>query len=135
MLGDCVQVKGSMSDDAKEEALAAFSAGQIKRLVTKPKIGAWGLNWQHCSEITVFPSHSFEQYYQLVRRCYRFGQTNNVNVNLILCEGQAGIRDSLKRKDVQASKMFDSLVAHMNDAMHLASFENFPQQEQVPSWL
>lgn len=71
---DCVQVKGSMSDDAKEEALTAFSLGQVNRLVIKPNIGAWGLNWAHCSNMTVFPSHSYEQYYQLVRRCWRFGQ-------------------------------------------------------------
>lgn len=135
MLTDAVQVKGSMADDAKEEALAAFSVGQIKRLVTKPKIGAWGLNWQHCSNITVFPSHSFEQYYQLVRRCYRFGQQNDVTVNLVLCEGQAGIMANLKRKQNQASQMFDSLVAHMNDAMHLSSFDYFPEKEMVPEWL
>lgn len=135
MIGDCVQVKGSMSDDAKEEALDAFSRGQIKRLVTKAKIGAWGLNWQHCANINVFPSHSFEQYYQLIRRCYRFGQKSNVRVNLILCEGQCGIMENLKRKQHQTSQMFDSLVKHMNDSMHLSSLDRFNENEQVPSWL
>lgn len=135
MLPDCVQVSGSMSDDAKEEALEAFGKGQIKRLITKPKIGAWGLNWQHCSNVTVFPSHSFEQYYQLVRRCWRYGQTKPVNVSLILCEGQQGIMANLKRKQQQAIEMFDSIVHHMHDAMHLASMDSFPDQERIPSWL
>lgn len=135
MLEDCVQVKGSMSDDAKEAALEAFSMGHIKRLVTKPKIGAWGLNWQHCSNITVFPSHSFEQYYQLIRRCYRFGQQQDVTANLILCEGQAGIMENLRRKQQQTSEMFDSIVRHMGDSMHLSSLDSFPEMELVPSWL
>ena len=73
---DAVQVSGKDSDEKKEEILTAFSNGQIKRLVTKQKIAGWGMNWQHCSHMTTFPSHSFEQYYQGVRRCWRFGQQN-----------------------------------------------------------
>lgn len=132
---DCVQVKGSMSDDAKEEALTAFSQGKIKRLVIKPKIGAWGLNWQHCSNVVVFPSHSYEQYYQLVRRCWRFGQTKPVNVHVVVCEGERGIIKNLARKQRQTSHMFDSLVTHMKDGMTLNSQDNFPTKEQIPSWL
>lgn len=135
MLDDCVQIKGSMSDDAKEEALIAFSRGQIPRLVTKPKIGAWGLNWQHCNNTVVFPSHSFEQYYQLVRRFYRFGQKKNVNVSVIVGEGERKILDSLKRKQEQSSNMFDSIVRHMRDSMTLVSTDFFPNQETVPTWL
>lgn len=130
-----VQVSGSDFDDAKEEKLAAFSAGQIERLVLKPAIGAYGLNWQHCANAVVFPSHSFERYYQLVRRFYRFGQTKPVSVHLIVCEGERGIMKSLERKTIQAANMFESIVSHMKDAMHLASGDNFIEREEIPTWL
>lgn len=134
-ISGAVQVSGNDSDDEKEEKLTAFSSGQITRLVTKPKIGAWGLNWQHCRDVVVFPSHSFEQYYQLVRRCYRFGQTEPVNVSLVVCEGERGVLSSIRRKQEQATQMFSSLVAHMKDALHLVSKDVFPTKEEVPSWL
>lgn len=135
MSTDCVQVTGSMSDEAKEEALTAFSSGQIKRLIIKPKIGAWGLNWQHCSNTCFFPSHSFEQYYQAVRRFYRFGQKSPVNVSLIVTEGERGIINNLERKKMQADQMFSSLCQHMKDSIHLTTQDHFPEQEKLPSWL
>lgn len=135
MIPDCVQIKGSMKDDEKEEALIAFSSGQIKRLITKPKIGAWGLNWQHCSNVVTFPSHSFEQYYQAVRRCYRFGQKNSVTVSIIVSEGEAGIIKNLRRKQEQVNRMFRELCCHMNDAMHIVNKDYFPEKEVLPSWL
>jgi len=135
LLSDCVQVTGSMKDEAKEEALVAFGRGQIKRLIIKPKIGAWGLNWQHCRNVIVFPSHSFESYYQLVRRCYRFGQTKDVTVHRILSEGEQHILANLKRKQAQAEKMFADIVAHMKDSLHLVSKDFFPETERIPSWL
>lgn len=135
MIPDSVQVSGSMSDDAKEEALIGFAEGSIKRLITKPKIGAWGLNWQHCSNVVCFPSHSYEQYYQLVRRCYRFGQKNKVTVTSIVCEGEEGILKNLARKQEQSVRMFESIVRHMADAMHLGTKDFFPESENIPSWL
>jgi hypothetical protein len=129
------EIKGSMPDELKEEYLTAFSSGQIKRLIIKPKIGAWGLNWQHCSNVVSFPSHSYEQYYQAIRRCYRFGQTKPVNVSLIVGEGEAGILKNIRRKADQTDHMFRSIVAHMKDAMHLVSSDFFPEEEKVPSWL
>lgn len=135
MIPDCQQVSGSDSDDEKEEKLAAFSSGQLKRLVLKPAIGAWGLNWQHCSEVVVFPSHSFERYYQLVRRFYRFGQQKPVNVRLVVAEGEQGIIKNLRRKEEQCERMFASIVSHMKDAMHLATKDHFNQKEAIPSWL
>lgn len=129
------QISGSMSDDEKEERYDAFASGQLKRLIIKPKIGAWGINWQHCSNTGMFPSHSYEQYYQAIRRFYRFGQTKNVKVSLVVGEGELGILDSIRRKTEQTKKMFQSIVAHMKDAMHLASSDYFPEQERIPSWL
>jgi hypothetical protein len=124
-----------MSEDAKEEALTAFSLGQIDRLIIKPKIGAWGLNWQHCDNIISFPSHSYEQYYQAVRRCYRFGQKNPVKVHLVVGEGEVGILANLRRKAAQADRMFESIVKHMADAIHLHSEDRFFEKETIPSWL
>ena len=135
MISDCRQVSGSMRDEEKEEVLEAFSSGQLRRIVIKPKIGAWGLNWQHCSNTVVFPSHSFEQYYQLVRRFYRFGQENPVNVSVVVCEGESGVLENLKRKQLQSDAMYSSIVSHMADALRLSSADSFPNQEVVPSWL
>ena len=135
MVDGAKQISGSMSDDQKEELFTAFSEGELNRLVCKPKIGAWGLNWQHCSNVVSFPSHSYEQYYQAVRRCYRFGQTNPVNVSIIVGEGEAGILANLRRKSEQSNVLFESIVAHMKDAMHLQTLDFYPEKEEVPSWL
>ena len=135
LIPNSVQIKGSTPDEEKEEMLTAFSRGQVKRLITKPKIGAWGMNWQHCSNVVVFPSHSYEQYYQLVRRCYRFGQTMPVTVSIIVCEGERGIIQNLSRKFQQTQHMFESLTAHMRHALKLAHADNFPLKERKPSWL
>jgi len=135
MIDGARQVKGAMTDEEKEELLLAFTDGQIDRLVIKPKIGAWGLNWQHCSDMTIFPSHSYEQYYQAVRRCYRFGQDRNVVVSNIVNEGEAGVLQSIRRKSDQAAEMFKSVVRHMNDSMHLVNSDCFNSKEEIPSWL
>ena len=130
-----VQVSGSDSDEYKEEVFLAFSSGQIRVLVTKPRIGAFGLNWQHCARMTFFPSHSYEQYYQAVRRCWRFGQTRPVQVDIIATEGEQGVLKNLQRKALAADKMFTELVAHMNDALHLRSSSAFTTPEEIPTWL
>ena len=135
MIPGSKQIKGSMSDEQKEEYLTAFSSGELRHLITKPKIGAWGLNWQHCCNVVSFPSHSYEQYYQAVRRCYRFGQKNPVNVSIIVGEGEAGILENLRRKAAQSAILFESIVAHMKDAMHLQTQDFFPDSEVLPSWL
>lgn len=135
LIPGCEQVSGSDSDEAKEEKLTAFSTGELNRIVIKPSIGCWGLNWQHCADAVVFPSHSFERYHQLVHRFYRFGQMKPVNINLIVSEGEQGIIRSLRRKEQQVEQMFASIVAHMKDAMHLATQDVFKQKEVVPSWL
>lgn len=130
-----VQISGSMSDERKEELLLAFQNGEIRRLVIKPKIGCFGLNWQHCSDVVVFPSHSWEQYYQAVRRCWRFGQTRQVTVDIIATEGQRGALSSLRRKSAQADRMFSELVRHANAALHLDGGWNFTESERLPQWL
>jgi len=132
---DAVQVSGKDSDESKEEKFIAFSKGQITKLVTKPKIGAWGLNFQRCNHITFFPSHSFEQYYQGVRRCWRFGQERPVNVDIVTTEGEAGVMKNLQRKAKQAERMFESLVSEMNNSMAVNRDNRFTKKQELPSWL
>ncbi len=130
-----VQIAGSDSDEAKEEAFKAFSDGTLDRLVTKSKIAGWGLNFQSCQHIATFPSNSFEQYYQGVRRCWRFGQKNPVTVDIIATEGERPVMDNLKRKAKAADQMFSRLVEQMNNAMHIDRIQQFGKKEEVPSWL
>ncbi len=135
LIPDAKQIKGSMSDEAKEETLRAFGDQEIAKIITKPKIGCFGLNWQHCSDIYTFPSHSYEQYYQLVRRCWRFGQTKPVNVNIIATEGEAGVMKNVKRKASQAEEMFSSLVRFMGDELRIDHCNGFHDTERLPAWL
>ena len=130
-----VQVSGSDDTDVKEEALLAFSRGEIRVLVTKPKIGAWGLNWQHAHRMTFFPSHSYEQYYQAVRRMWRFGQTEPVVVDIVTTEGGRNALDNLQRKADQADRMFDALVSHMGDALVIRRTNDYTTPTEVPAWL
>jgi hypothetical protein len=89
MIDGGIQVSGSDCDDRKEEVFTAFRKGQIRVLITKPKIAAYGMNWQHAHKMTYFATHSFEQYYQAIRRCWRFGQKHEVDVDLISTEAQS----------------------------------------------
>jgi hypothetical protein len=135
LIPDAVQVSGSDSDSAKEERMLGFSDGKARVLITKPKIGAWGLNFQHCNHITFFPSHSFEQYYQGVRRCWRFGQKRPVHVDIITTEGERGVLKNLQRKAVQSDTMFNSLVDEMNNAISIDRATKFTKKQEIPSWL
>lgn len=135
MIPDALEVSGSMPDEQKVERLLAFQSGELKVLVTKPKIGCFGLNWQHCHNVVTFPSHSWEQYYQAVRRCLRFGQKNDVVVNIITTEGEIGVLRNLQRKAASADDMFEMLTAHANDALRLETSNTFDHEEEMPSWL
>lgn len=135
LIPDGVQISGDDSDDRKEEVFLGFAAGEIRALITKPKIGAWGLNFQNCAHVTFFPSHSFEQYYQGVRRCWRFGQTEPVVVDVITTPGEASVLKNLQRKAQAADEMFSALVANMNDSVNVQRSNPFTQEEVVPSWL
>lgn len=129
-----VQVSGSHKDEVKEERFMAFIDGSVRVLVTKPKIGALGLNFQHCAHVTYFPSHSFEQYYQAVRRCWRFGQTRPVRVDVVLTEGERRVMENMARKAAAADVMFANLVAEMNHAISISSAKDFSRAMEVPAW-
>ena len=116
MIPDAVEVRGSDKDDEKERKLKAFSDGQIRVLITKPKIAGFGMNWQHCADTGfVGLNDSFEQVYQAVRRFWRFGQTKPVNVTFIAASTEGAVLENLRRKEADAEHMGASMVAHMAD--------------------
>jgi len=135
LIPDAVQVSGRDSNEIKEKKLLDFSNGNTRVLVTKPRIGGFGLNWQHCAHMTFFPSHSYEQYYQAIRRCWRFGQTSDVTVDIIATPGEQKILDNVERKDRKTSRMYSALVREMNNENYLNDSVTFNKKEAIPSWL
>jgi len=129
------EVSGADSDERKEEVFAGFINGEVRVLVTKPSIGGFGLNLQHCAHQTYFPSHSYEQYYQCVRRCWRFGQKSPVTVDMITTDGQDNVLANLNRKAEQADAMFNNLVSMMWRELRIERKDQYTQKEKVPSWL
>jgi hypothetical protein len=135
LIPDSQEVAGRHSDEVKEERLLGFARGDFRVLITKPKIGAWGLNYQHCSHITFFPSHSFEQYYQGVRRCWRFGQKNEVKIDIVTTPGEIEVLKNLQRKSAASDKMFENLIRFMNDHLKINNIKNYNKKEEIPTWL
>lgn len=111
-----VNVEGSWTPEAKAEALEAFQDGELRVLVTKPKIAGFGMNFQNCSRMAfVGLSDSYEAYYQAVRRCWRFGQTEPVNAHIVLSEIESQIATNVRRKETESARMVESLVRQMRD--------------------
>src|ERR1017187_658252 len=135
IIPDALQVSGQDSEDEKEAAFIAFATGEQRVLVTKPKIGAWGVNLQNCHHVTFFPSHSYEQYYQGVRRCWRYGQTQPVTVDIVTSEGEKSVLQNLQRKAKAADKMFSNLVHEMNHARSVDRRPHYDKLEIMPTWL
>lgn len=126
------EIKGSMNIDKKEEILIAFSKGQIKKLITKAKMTGFGLNWQHCNNTIFFPTFSYEQYYQAIRRFWRFGQKKEVIVDLIYSDGQKRVLDSLISKAKKADELFNKLNSILN-SFKIKS-EIFDTKIESPLW-
>jgi hypothetical protein len=135
LINGAEEVSGNDSDERKEEIFEAFSSGQLTKLVTKPLIASSGLNWQHCHRQTFFPSHSFEQWYQSVRRCWRFGQKEKVTVDVITSEGEANVLANLHRKAEAADRMFENLVRLMNNELDIEKREYNNNKIQLPQWI
>lgn len=129
-----LEVKGDMNIDKKEEILLAFSAGDIKKLITKTSITAFGLNWQHCNHTTYFPTYSYEQYYQAIRRFWRFGQKRPVYVDLILSDGQTKVMESLMIKKERAIEMFNNLTQQTSQDFTIQRKE-FNKEISLPSFI
>ena len=135
LIPDAIQISGRDKDEKKEEKFESFRSGESRVLVIKPKIGAWGLNWQHCAHVVTFPSHSFEQYYQSIRRCWRYGQQHPVTVDIVTTEGEQRVLQNLQRKQSAADLMFSALVDQVNRHLSVESHVSFTTPEEKPAWL
>jgi len=111
-----VEIIGSQSIEKKEEILKAFADGEITRLITKAKITGMGLNWQHCNHSVFFPTWSYEQYYQAIRRFWRFGQTKDVTIDMVISDGQERVLQSLEQKTHKAIQLYENLVNSVNSS-------------------
>jgi len=122
---DSVEIKGSDKNKHKVESMLGFQKEKIKCLVTKPKIAGFGMNWQHCNNI-VFTglSDSFEQIYQAIRRCWRFGQQRKVNVYFVISHKEGTVLKNIKRKEKQANEMIKKMVGMTNKYMKKNILEN-----------
>jgi Helicase conserved C-terminal domain len=113
---DAVEIIGGMSIEKKEEILVAFARGEIKRLITKAKMTSMGLNWQHCNHTVFFPTWSYEQYYQALRRFWRFGQKSEVTCDMVISEGQERVLEALEQKTQKAIELYKNLVVNANQS-------------------
>lgn len=137
-----VEVRGPDHPDTKTKRLLGFAQGEPRILVTKPKIAGFGMNWQHCSDMVfVGLNDSFEQLYQAIRRCWRFGQTKPVNVHLIASELEGAVVANLEAKEAAADAMADAMAEHMRDLCRRAvAGQPVPstasgQPMEIPQWL
>ncbi len=139
-----VQVAGSDDADVKSQRLMDFAAGKVRVLITKPSIAGFGMNWQHCADMAfVGLSHSYEQWYQAVRRCWRFGQTRLVTAHAIIAETEGRVAANLRRKEADAARMAESMVGHMRDIQNAEvratsrMFSDYRATDRlrVPRWL
>jgi len=131
---DSYQIVGSMSIDKKEELLLAFAKGDIKKLVTKARMTAFGLNWQHCNHTVFFPTWSYEQYYQAIRRFWRFGQKRDVICDLVYSDGQKRVLDTLIMKTEKANELFSKLNTRLHETFNIDK-TLFNQQIIKPNFL
>lgn len=141
---DSVQVAGADSPEDKASRLLGFADGAIRVLVTKPSIAGFGLNWQHCARVYFLgASHSYEQTYQAIRRCWRFGQTRQVIVRTCMAETERAVADNYHRKLEDAAELGRQMVAHVNRATYASgtgarrewNSYNPSITMEIPKWL
>ena len=113
---DAVEVRGSHKDSLKEKRLAEFAEGKIRVLVSKPTVAGFGLNWQHCHKIALVGlSYSFEQFYQVVRRCWRFGQKESVKAHVVFAETEGEVLSAVRRKQADHETMKAAMCGSMRE--------------------
>lgn len=130
-----IQVSGKDDDDAKEEKLNAFSTGQARILISKAQVAGYGLNWQHCHSIFYLPSWSAEQYYQAIRRCWRFGQEHEVDCHLISTQAERNVLNGMLRKEKQSDELYSGVTREMVNVLKKQGEEIFKEEMEVPLWL
>lgn len=115
---DAVEIRGNQSPDEKERGILAFTNGEKRVIISKASMTGFGLNWQHCAHMAfVGLSDSWEQFYQAIRRCYRFGQSREVNAHLIIADTEGAVLKNIKDKDAAAGVMAAQIVDHMRAEM------------------
>ena len=131
---EAVEITGSMSIDKKESILMDFAQGKIKRLITKAKMTGMGLNWQHCNHSVFFPTYSYEQYYQAIRRFWRFGQKNDVTIDLVISDGQTRVLEALQQKTEKAIQLYENLTKNVN-SVYSETIKRFDNEIIKPKFL
>lgn len=142
-IADAMEVKGADCSQHKTAALMGFARGEVSRLITKPKIAGFGMNWQACNQMVfVGLSDSWEQFYQAVRRCWRYGQTKPVHVHIVSADVEGGVLTNIKRKEAQHKELTAEMIAVMRDktlaelgrAAQEKAIYNNNQTLEVPAW-
>jgi superfamily II DNA or RNA helicase len=111
---DAVEIRGNQTPDEKERGILAFSNGEKRVVISKASMTGFGLNWQHCAHMAfVGLSDSWEQFYQAIRRCYRFGQIREVSAHVIIADTEGAVLKNIKDKDAAAGEMAAQIVDHM----------------------
>jgi hypothetical protein len=131
---EAVEIIGSQSIEKKEKILLDFAQGRIKRIITKAKITGMGLNWQHCNHSVFFPTWSYEQYYQAIRRFWRFGQKNEVVIDVVISDGQTRVIETLQRKTKNAKELYENLKNNVNASFKIENKE-FNKQIELPKFI
>lgn len=134
MDSDAVEIRGSMSIDKKEDILLNFAKGNINRIITKAKITGMGLNWQHCNHSVFFPTWSYEQYYQAIRRFWRFGQDKDVTIDMVISDGQVRVMKALEEKTQKAIRLYKNLTESVN-AEFIHNKKEYKQEVTQPKFL
>lgn len=139
LIPESVEVKGSDTDEHKKKSLIDFQNGDLKVLITKPKIAGMGMNFQKCHNM-VFTglSDSYEQFYQAVRRCWRFGQNETVNCYVVTVDTEGNVVSNIERKEKQSELMINEMVKNMSDinsknirGTHIDRTEYHPKVEMI----
>lgn len=131
---EAVEIRGSMSIDKKEGILVDFAEGNIERIITKAKMTGMGLNWQHCNHSVFFPTWSYEQYYQAVRRFWRFGQKKDVTIDMVISDGQTRVLEALQQKTQKAIELHQKLTNAVNTS-YSETKKEFNQEVVKPNFL
>lgn len=137
LIPDAVEVHGGLTPEEKERRMLDFSEGRARVLITKPSIAGFGMNWQHCAEMAfVGLSDSYEQFYQALRRCWRFGQSRPVNAHVITSSREGAVVANIQRKEADAERMAEEMVRHMVDitkaTIHGLQRNNRSYQPETP---
>lgn len=113
---DCVSIHGQTSLEDKIEFERRWRLGEVRILITKPKCFGFGMNWQHCAQMAfVGLNDSYEQQYQAIRRCYRFGQRRPVKIHLVSADCEGAVLENIRRKEAQHEEMSREMITHMRD--------------------